>query len=527
VAVARARSRIAGSDKRCNGLQSIAEIAKPRPSAARSAKFDEGVLVSALVAGVDCSTQATKVLILDVADGTVVARGQAPHQVTGRSGTRESNAEDWWTALRKALDQTGRGAELRAIAVAGQQHALVVLDELGRPLHAVPLWNDTTSAADAEALIAELGAATWARRVGSVPTSAFTVAKWASLRRSKPASLSRIAAVRLPHDFITERICGRAVTDRGDASGTGWWSPDDAVYATDVLKIGLLGLDVDLLPEVLMAEEPAGAAGGGSGASALGLSPQTIVAAGTGDNMAAAVGLGLTPGTPVLSLGTSGTVFVVTERPACDATGTVAGFADAGRHFLPLACTLNATLAVDRVAAWLGIDREDVAPAAGVAMLPYLDGERTPDYPGASGSIVGLRHDTRPQQILQAAYDGVVAGLLAALDEIGANTGGVDAEAPLILIGGGARGAAWRATASRLSGRRLQLPCETEVVALGAAALAAASLDGGDATAIAHRWACQRPPQAIEAVKRDEARLRYLGDVRERLEGLNATELRT
>lgn len=475
-----------------------------------------------LVAGVDCSTQTTKVLVVDVDDGRVPARGSAPHNVSGAGGARESDPEQWWEALRAALAQTGCAGDVAAIAVAGQQHALVLLDAVGRPLRPAPLWNDTTSAEDADGLVEALGGRdAWARRVGSVPTSSFTVAKWARLRRLEPAALAAIAAVRLPHDFLTERLCGRAVTDRGDASGTGWWSPIAEAYAADVLALQRVALDPALLPEVLTAGEAAGIAGDGAGAAGLGLPSGVVVAAGTGDNMAAAVGLGLAPGTPVLSLGTSGTVFAVTERPASDAAGVVAGFADAGRRFLPLACTLNATLAVDRVAAWLGLEREDVAAAEEVVMLPYLDGERTPDYPRAAGTIAGLRHDTRPQQILQAAYDGVVEGLLAALDALDAVTDGIDPAAPLVLVGGGARGAAWRATASRLSGRRVELPGETELVAVGAAALAAASLCGGSAAAIARGWAAHRAPTVIDAVARDDARLARLRTVRGRLAVLN------
>lgn len=378
-----------------------------------------------------------------------------------------------------------------------------------------------SSAEDGEKLVEALGGpANWARRLGSVPTSSFTVTKWARLRRLEAATVAATMAVRLPHDFLTERLCGRAVTDRGDASGTGWWSPLAEAYATEVLELDEVRLDRSLLPEVLTASEAAGTVADAAVAE-LGLSKEALVAVGTGDNMAAAVGLGVTPGTPVLSLGTSGTVFAVTERPAGDPSGVVAGFADAGSGFLPLACTLNATQIVDRTATWLGLPREDVAPAGEVVMLPYFDGERTPNLPCAAGAIVGLRHDTRPQQILQAAYDGVVGGLLAALDELHAVTAGIEPAAPLFLVGGGARGAAWRETARQLSGRRVELPGETEIVAIGAAALAAASLTGEDAAAIGRAWAAGRASSGIEAVPRDDARLARLRTVREQLAELN------
>lgn len=474
-----------------------------------------------LVAGVDSSTQATKVLIVDADDGRVVARGRSSHRVFGTEGTRESDPEQWWEALQRALDETGRKGEVSAIAVAGQQHALVVLDARGGLLRPAALWNDTTSAKDANELIAAFGGRErWATEIGSVPTSAFTVAKWSRLRREEPAIHRKVAAVRLPHEFLIERLCGRAVGDRGDASGTGWWSPIAEDYVAEVLELDRVALDRALLPEVLTASEIAGTVEQGKGAE-LGLAGDTAVAAGTGDNMSAAVGLGLTPGTPVLSLGTSGTVFAIAEHPARDVTGTVAGFADAGRRFLPLACTLNATLAIDRVAQWLGIDRDDVEPAGEVVMLPFLDGERTPNYPRAAGTITGLRHDTRPQQILQAAYEGVIVSLLDALGSLEELAGGVNPSAPLTLVGGGARGATWRATVAQLSGRPVVVPAEAEFVALGAAALAAASISGEDAARLAGAWANGRPSTEIEGTVRDKSHLRRLSAVRDRLTELN------
>lgn len=234
------------------------------------------------------------------------------------------------------------------------------------------------------------------------------------------------------------------------------------------------------------------------------------MAAGTGDNAAAALGLGLRPGTPVLSLGTSGTVYAVSRHRPADPTGTVAGFADARGDWLPLACTLNCTLAVDRVAALLGLDREAVEPGGDITLLPYLDGERTPDLPHASGLLHGLRHDTTGGQLLQAAYDGAVHALLGALDLV------LDADAdlsvPLLLIGGGARGTAWQQTVRRLSGRAVQVPEARELVALGAAAQAAGLLTGEDPAAVARRWGTAQGP-VLDPVEQDAAALARISGV--------------
>ena len=467
-----------------------------------------------LVAGVDCSTQATKVLVVDPDSGAVVARGHAPHVVTGVDGARECDPRGWWTALHDALAASGRAADVGAISVAGQQHGLVVLDPRGHPLRDAILWNDTRSAGDAERLVDQLGAKAWVDATGLRPVPSFTVSKWAWLRRVEPEVAAAAAAIRLPHDYLTERLTGRGATDRGDASGTGWWSPSTERYAEAVLALPELAISPDLLPAVLGPAECAGEAGTTAMAE-LGLPAGTIVGPGTGDNMAAALGLGLGTGQPVMSLGTSGTIFAVSERPAADPSGIVAGFADAAGRFLPLACTLNCTLAVDRVAAWLGLDRDDVARGGSVVFLPYLDGERTPDLPEASGTLTGLRHTTTREQILMAAYEGAVASLLDAFDAIGQAAGGFAPDAPLILVGGGARGRTWRDVVRRLSGRPVLIPDADELVALGAAVQAAAVWRNETPAAVARRWRTDAGTLHEALPADDGSRLREIRAVRD------------
>ena len=476
-----------------------------------------------LVAGVDSSTQSTKVLLVDTGDGTVVARGTAPHTVTGTDGARESDPVEWWdalaAALAQALAQAGPGAGVAAISVGAQQHGLVTLDSRGGPVRPAMLWNDVRAAPQAAQLTVagrELGgaaadgtardgperdgahiegaalegAAQWARRTGTVPVASITAAKWAWLRRHEPDSAARTAAIRLPHDYLTERLSGGPVTDRGDASGTGWFSTATDAYDPAILALPLLELDPALLPEVRQPGEIAGTVT--PAAAALGLRRGTVVGIGTGDNMAAALGLGLGPGEPVISLGTSGTAYAVSVHRPADLSGVVAGFADAAGAFLPLSATLNCTQAVDWMAALLRRDREAVEPGGTAVVLPYLDGERTPNLPNATGLITGLRHDTTAGQLLQATYDGAACSLLTALEQVGASGDPIAPAAPLILIGGGAKGAAWRNTIRRLSGRELLVPDGAELVALGAAAQAAAALTGEPAPDVARRWNTRR-----------------------------------
>ncbi|TJZ95298.1 xylulokinase [Actinacidiphila oryziradicis] len=456
-----------------------------------------------VVLGVDSSTQSTKVLAVDTDTGEVVARGQAPH-VVSTGAARETDPEVWWRALGEALAQVGPyAAQAAAISVGGQQHGLVVLDREGRPVRPALLWNDVQSAPQAAALVAAHGAQWWAKRFGSVPGASFTVTKWAWLAEHEPEAAKAAAAVRLPHDFLTERLTGAAVTDRGDVSGTGWWATDTETYDSGLLDT--IGLDPALLPRVLGPGDAAGTTLPG-----LPLRAGALVASGTGDNAAAALGLGLAPGQAALSLGTSGTVFTPSVARPADPSGVVAGFAGAHGGWLPLACTLNCTLAVDKIAALLGRDREAVEGGGSAVVLPFLDGERTPNLPYASGLLTGLRHDTTPGQILQAAYDGAVYTLLGALDEVLAVDGGAPSDEPLLLIGGGARGTAWRETVRRLSGRAVRIPVAEELVALGAAAQAAALLTGETPAAVARRWNTTAGP-VHDPVERDDAALDRLG----------------
>ena len=313
------------------------------------------------------------------------------------------------------------------------------------------------------------------------------------------------AAIRLPHDFLTERLCGRGISDRGDASGTGWWSTATEAYVAEVLDHPSLRLDPALLPVVL---GPMDAVGNVTAEAAhfAGIPAGIPVGPGTGDNAGAAIGLGLEPGVPVVSLGTSGTAFMVSESRIVDPSGTVAGFADATGRFLPLSATLNCTLAVDRVANWLGLERDEAAERTDVVVLPFFDGERTPNLPNAAASIIGLRHSTEPGEILLGAYQGAVLSLLDALDVIDRLSSGIGKDAPLVLVGGGAKGTTWRRVVQAMSGRTVHIPEVQELVALGAAAQAAAVLSGEHPEEVARGWNTRRGIVLEQCARDDETR---------------------
>ncbi len=448
-----------------------------------------------LIVGVDSSTQSTKVEARDQETGAVVAGGSAAHPPT-EPPVSEQDPTAWWDALVSAVGQLGdHRSEVSAIAVAGQQHGLVLVDERGAPVRPAKLWNDTTSADAAARLVEDLGAPTWAGGCGSVPLAAFTVSKLAWVAEHEPDLLERVRRVMLPHDYLTWRLTGRHVTDRGDASGTGWFDPSEDRYRPELLGAAVGDADawLERLPRVLGPAEPAGELSADA-ARALGLPVGIPVGPGTGDNMAAALGMGLRTGDLALSLGTSGTVYAVSTAATADPSGLVAGFADAAGGFLPLVCTLNATKVTDTVASWMGTDAPGLsdlalqAPAGfrDVVLVPYFDGERTPNLPDASGSMAGLRTTTTREDLARAAHDGVLCGLMAGLDALG--DAGVDISGRIHLIGGGARSGAYRQRCADLRGAPIVVPEIDEAVATGAALQAAAVGSGVGFDEIAGRW---------------------------------------
>lgn len=443
------------------------------------------VPVVRIVLGIDSSTQSVKVQAHDLDTGALVGSGKGSHPAT-TPPCSEQDPTAWWDALVHATHEATANVDhndIVAMSVGGQQHGMVVTNSSNEPLHPGKLWNDTESAPQAAELVERLGATAWAEAVGSVPVAAFTITKLAWLAESYPAKFDAFARVSLPHDWLTTMLTDRHVTDRGDASGTGYWSPSDGQYRLDLLQLVGDRPWTDALPEVLAPFETVCNLTARASHS-LGLPESVVVGPGTGDNMAAALGLGLRPGDVVISLGTSGTVYAVSAMPTADPSGCVAGFADASGHFLPLVCTLNATKVSDTFARMLGVTVEAFndlalrAPAGanGLTLIPYLDGERTPNRPTATGSLSGIRNTTSPQDIARASIEGVVCGLLDGMDAL--SDIGVPTDGRLFLIGGGSRSAAYRQIVADLTQREVLIPNADEHVATGAALQAAAVVTG-------------------------------------------------
>jgi xylulokinase len=377
---------------------------------------------------------------------------------------------------------------------------MVVLDAAGAVLRPAKLWNDTESAAEAEAMVKQFGAERWAKTTGTVPVASLTITKLAWLARHEPEVLARVGRVLLPHDYLTYRLTGRYVTDRGDASGTGYWSPTDDAWRTELLDLvvghprdGSWG---DRLPEVLAPTAPSDWMTA-SVHEVLGLRGRPLCGPGTGDNMAAALGVGLCPGDIAISLGTSGTAYTVSPTPTADRTGAVAGFADATGLFLPLVCTLNATQVTEAIGEVLGATSAELdelalsapAGAGGVVMLPYFGGERTPNRPTATGVIAGLRPDVTRAAMARAAFEGVVFGLLDGLEALARSGVTRASDGRVLLIGGGARSNAYRRIVADLTGVEITIPDGDEHVALGACVQAAAVLHEQSPAEVAEAWA--------------------------------------
>ncbi|NUO55297.1 MAG: xylulokinase [Hamadaea sp.] len=416
-----------------------------------------------LVAGVDSSTQSVKVVVRDADTGVLVREGRAAHP----DGT-EVHPSAWFDALTSAIGQAGGLDDVDAVSIAGQQHGMVCLDDSGEVVRPALLWNDTRSAAAATDLVTELGAKTWAEATGSVPVASFTVTKLRWLATHEPENAARVAAVCLPHDWLTWKLSGSTdladlVTDRSDASGTGYWSPRLNAYQMELLEHGF-GRSV-IVPRVLGPADRVGRFG-----------------AGAGDNAGAALGLDAQPGDVVVSIGTSGTVFGVSTVAASDESGIVAGFADATGHYLPLVCTLNAARVLDATASLLGVSHSELASLAlstssdGLVLVPYLEGERTPNRPDATGSLHGLTLGTSTSaHLARAAVEGLLCGLADGLDALVAQGLAVRR---VLLIGGAARNQAIREIAPAVFGRPVAVPPAGEYVADGAARQAAWALTG-------------------------------------------------
>lgn len=451
----------------------------------------------AAVVGIDLSTQSCTVEARDIEDFRVLARSRAPLPAT-TPPVSEHDTEDWWTALRVAVSELGESLDLQqvqAIAVTGQCHGLVALNRDGIAIRPVKLWNDTTSAPQMAELIRQIGKNNWIERIGSLPTAAFTVSKLAWLIENEPENVARIAKILLPHDYLTFRLTGQEVTDRSEASGTGYFNSERNVYDYAHLRecFGEVLPWEEMFPRVAEPSEVAGYLLEDV-AVELGFKAGVPVGIGGGDQHMAALGLGIGPGDIVFSLGTSGVVFASTDQPVTDLSGQVDGVANVVGGWLPLVCTLNATKVTDWAARLLGVSVQELGslaleadprqPAVPV-FASYLDGERTPAYPEATAVLSQVVGATDRSDFAAAMFLGVIMGLVRGVDAI--TQAGVDTGGRVIAVGGGAKSPAYRQLIADLMGRPVEVLSEPEATVRGACIQALAVLRGEQVAAVGQK----------------------------------------
>ncbi|MET0454356.1 MAG: xylulokinase [Mycobacterium sp.] len=456
-------------------------------------------LLTSAVMGVDSSTQSCKVEIRDLTSGRLLGSGSAPHP-PAFPPCSEQHPGDWVSAFiaaaRQAIARCEQRPEIKAISVAAQCHGLVLLDDRGEVLRAAKLWNDTTGAPNLARLVDRIGARRWVMRIGSLPTAAFTIAKLAWVAEHEPGLLERVGTILLPHDYLTYWLTGEAVTDRSEASGTGYFDATDGQWITSYLELAAGDRNwAAKLPTVLGPTDCAGTVRP-ERAAELGIGDGVLVGAGGGDQHAAYLGLGLTDGDQYFSIGTSGVVATSSRGPVFDTTGAVDGVADMTGGYLPLMSTLNAARVVDRAAVLLGTDLAGISelalaagPTQGPVLVPFLDGERTPDRPDAHGAFVDITSQTTREEIARSFVEGPLLSLLSGRDSLRAC--GVELGGVATAVGGGARSPATLQLLADLLGEEVTVPDVEEATARGAciqAAAVASRADRAGLVDLAKRW---------------------------------------
>jgi xylulokinase len=461
--------------------------------------------MSGVVCGIDSSTQSCTVLTRNPDTGKVLETVQQPHPeiVPVKS---EQEPQSWWTALKECMHQI-KASEIVSLSIDGQGHGSVLMDKSDQVLRPAKLWNNTETNIESEELIESLGVEHWIKRTCIVPVPAFTITKLLWIERHEPQILRKCAHVILPHDYLIYRFSGNYVTDRSEASGTGYYSPATSTWQLDLLDLVNSSLDwPSMVPYVSGPDDTVGTVHAHA-SNETSIPKGTLIACGCNDNPASALGLGLKKSDVCISLGTSGTIFTTSENPVFDYTGQVNGNADATGNFLPLICTLNATKVTNWITKLLGIDYDTASSIALSAssspgrpiMIPYFDGERTPNLPLASGLLSGLRTDTTAGELLRACFEGVLLNILTGLEAL--EHAGVDTSGRMIITGGGARSPAYVQFLADLSGRPIWVSHETDTAAKGAAVQAAAIFHGCPVQEIRDAWA---PSLSIGAEPRND-----------------------
>ncbi len=440
-----------------------------------------------LFLGIDCGTQGTKAIVLDAASGKVLGLGAAAHTlVSGANGRREQHPQEWLDAFteatHRALQQAGvDGQDILGIGVSGQQHGLVLLDDNGQVLRPAKLWCDTETSAENQRLLQYLGGESGSlERLGVAIAPGYTVSKLLWTLEQHPDVFARIAHILLPHDYLNYWLTGRACAEYGDASGTGYFNVRTRQWDLPLLRhIDASGRLEAALPPLIEADQTLGSILPAV-AERLGINPNAIVSSGGGDNMMGAIGTGnIAPGVITMSLGSSGTVYAFAEQPNVSVQASVATFCSSSGGWLPLICTMNLTNATGVIRELFELDlvafnalvAQAPIGAEGVSMLPFLNGERVPALPHATGSLHGLTMTNLTRgNLCRAVVEGTTFGLRQGLDLL--RETGLHSQS-IRLIGGGSKSPVWRQMVADIMDTEVVCTEQSEAAALGAAIQAA------------------------------------------------------
>lgn len=432
--------------------------------------------------GIDSGTQSTKAILLDATMGAVVATASQSYELIEGlpAGHKEQHPSEWLDATRNTikavLEKSGiERAQVKGIGVSGQQHGFVPLDANDEVIRPAKLWCDTATSAECEEIIGKLGGleATIAAVGNGVPAG-FTASKILWLKNHEPENYARLAAVLLPHDYLNFWLTGQKTMECGDASGTALLDVRTRTWSEAALN----AIDPrvkEMLPALIASDDIAGTLRPELAAE-FGLSASVIVSSGGGDNMMGAIGTGnVAAGAVTVSLGTSGTIYACSSHPVVDPQGEIAAFCDSTGKWLPLVCTMNVTVATEMVRERFSLSHAQLSAAVastpagndGLMLIPFFEGERTPNVPDGTGVYFGLREQTfSVGHFARAAMEGTTLGLnygLNRMRELGI------APREIRATGGGAKSAEWRQILADVFNAEVVCTQSEEGAAMGAA----------------------------------------------------------
>lgn len=455
--------------------------------------------------GIDSGTQSTKTIALDVATGHILATAQKSYGLIEGlpPGHLEQHPQDWTSAVDATVAEVlsalgARKQEVGAIGVSGQQHGFVPLDGQGRVIRPAKLWCDTSTVDQCRQFEAEFGGTDeLIKLAGNAMLPGYTAPKILWLKENEPHHYRSLETVLLPHDYINFFLTGERTMEFGDASGTGLMDIRTKEWCQPLIDF----IDPELssaLPAIASSRRAIGLLRDNLRAK-WGLEKSPVVSAGGGDNMMSAIGTGnVQPGVVTVSLGTSGTVFAHSAEPVADSEGEVAAFCDSTDKWMPLACTMNVTVATEQLRRLFGWSLEEMekqiastpAGAGELLFLPYLNGERTPNLPEGTGVFHGLTTTTMaPAPMARAVMEGVTLGLAYGLNRF--RSLGIK-PTEIRLTGGGSKSAVWRQICADIFGVSTVSLKSAEGAALGSAIQAAYAYHAAQGKAVTFRELCTR-----------------------------------